>query len=123
MQRGGPPWLAARYLSMFLLMVLGTWLGLLLQQQVLRDYCCLSLFGYDNGRSPKRSSLTYQGGAFLALGTCECGLWFIGLKVYAGILAVCEAANKHIPDSGMRNWRFAGYNLALAGVLTFIGDW
>jgi hypothetical protein len=53
-------------------------------------------------RSPKRNSLTDQGGAFLALSTCVCGLWFIGLKVYAGILAVCGAANKQIPDSGMQ---------------------
>ena len=29
----------------------------------------------------------------------------------------------HIPDSGMHKWTFAGYNLVLAGWLTFFGDW
>ena len=123
MQPDDPPWLAARYFVMFLLMLFGTWVGLLLQQKVLRDYLRLTLFGYDNGRNPNRHPLADQDGAFLTVGACICGSWFLGLKVYAGILTVCGAANKHIPDSGMHNWSFAGYNLALAGVLTFIGDW
>jgi len=123
MQPDEPLWLAARYFVMLGLAALGTWLGILLQQKFLRDYCHLALFGYDNGRSQYRDPLADQDGAAIAVGLCVCGCWFVGLKLYAGILTVCGAANQHIPDSGMHNWTFAGYNLALAGVLTFVGDW
>jgi hypothetical protein len=123
MQPDEPLWLAARYTLMLGLAALGTWCGILLQQRFLRDYCHLVLFGFDNGRSRYRDPLADQDGAAVTVGLCVCGCWFVGLKLYAGVLTVCGAANQHIPDSGMHNWTFAGYNLALAGVLTFVGDW
>jgi len=118
-----PGWLFARWLLMFVLGGLGTWLGIIIQQKILRDKFHLVLFGFDNGRNPNRDPLAYQDGAFLVVGACVCGIWFVGLKVYALVLTLAHVDPKHVPDSGMYGWTFAGYNLALAGLLTFIGDW
>ena len=40
--------------------VLGTWLGIVIQQRVLRDSFHLVLFGYDNHRDPNRDPLADQ---------------------------------------------------------------
>jgi len=122
-QPDDPEWLALRWLLMLIVAGLGTWLGILIQQRVLRDYCHLTLFGYDNHRDPNRDPLADQDGAFLVVGAVVCGLWFVSLKVYGLLLGTLGVDSKHIPDASMYGWTFAGYNLALAGVLTFLSDW
>mmetsp|Transcript_44814 Transcript_44814/g.90531 ORF Transcript_44814/g.90531 Transcript_44814/m.90531 type:complete len:736 (-) Transcript_44814:264-2471(-) len=123
LQPDDPQWIIARLLLLLFLLILGFFFGMWLQQKVLRDYFHLVLFGYDNHRDHNRDPLAYQEGAFFCVICAVCVSWFVGLKVYALILTMAGAKPKHIPDSGMYGWTFAGYNLVLAGYMTFISDW
>mmetsp|Transcript_4865 Transcript_4865/g.6293 ORF Transcript_4865/g.6293 Transcript_4865/m.6293 type:complete len:501 (-) Transcript_4865:289-1791(-) len=50
-------------------------------------------------------------------------MWFIGLQIYYYILVGAGVDESHWPDAGMHGLSFAGYNLVLAGLFTYICDW
>ena len=123
LQPDTPNFLIMRWSLMVINTVLGIWFGLLIHRHILRDWCRLVLFGYDNHRNPNRDPLASQDGAWFVVLCLVCVQWFVGLKLYAAALAACGVEQRHIPDSSMYGWTFASYNLFLAGLLTFFGDW
>lgn len=100
-------WFLLRWIIMILFGLLGNWLGIGLHR-LLRDYFRLVLFGYNNGRNPKRDPLAHQDGAFFCCACLISGMWFIGLKLYALVLTKAQVHPNHIPNSGMHNWTYAG---------------
>ena len=55
---------------------------------------------------------------------CSVGMsWYVGLGIYGTLLIWCGVDESHWLDSGMHNWTFAGYNLILAGLFTYVCDW
>mmetsp|Transcript_16236 Transcript_16236/g.37633 ORF Transcript_16236/g.37633 Transcript_16236/m.37633 type:complete len:377 (+) Transcript_16236:208-1338(+) len=72
-----PGWLLLRWLIMLVLGALGTWLGVKIQQKLLRDKFKLVLFGYDNQRDPDRDPLARQDGAFFMVTAAVSMTWFV----------------------------------------------
>jgi hypothetical protein len=55
---------------------------------------------------------------------CSVGMaWFVALGVYGQLLIGLGVAEDHWLDSGMHGVTFAGYNLVLAGLFTYVCDW
>ena len=118
-----PAWVVSRVIFMLLLMVGGARFGVYIHSKWLRDRFHLTLFGYDNGLEPERDPILNTDGAFFIVFCTVSMTWFVGIKLYAAALAFLEVDPSHIPDGGMHGWDYAGYNLALAGLLTFACDW
>ena len=75
--------------------------------------CDISLKGLD----PSRDPLVDTDGCFFVVILTTAFSWYVGLKVYAGILTYCGTDAKHIPDGGMDGVDYAAYNFALGGKL------
>ena len=137
-----PAWVLLRLCVMVGLMILGIWLGLKLQQRLLRNYLHLKMFGYDDGTNPPvyekdesgetkipkilvegRDPLSDQDGAFFCVFAVTGMTWYVGLRIYNAFLTACGASDRHHTDAGMHGLTFAGYNLILAGLLAWACDW
>jgi hypothetical protein len=59
-----PGFLLLRLSVMVATGLLGVWAGIRIQQRVLRDWCHLVLFGFDNGTNPDRDPIVDQDGAW-----------------------------------------------------------
>jgi hypothetical protein len=118
-----PSWLAARLGVMLLLGAFGAYVGLLIQQKVLRDSFQLVMFGFDNGMDCHRNPLAEQDGAVFAV-ACTVGLcWFGGMSCFAMYLDYIGVEESHQPNGGMHQVSYASYQLATAGIATFVRDW
>jgi len=119
---GPAGFVVARLFVMVLLAAGGVWSGIKLHR-MLRDRCQLTMFGYDRsqGADEYRNPLSSQDGAVFIVFMLVVLFWFIGLKLYNGLLSLC-GQTQHRTDAGMPGWTYAAYNLALAGLLTWVSD-
>lgn len=108
---------------MIIMGVSGMFLGGIIQRRFLRDYLHLGLFGFDNGKNKNRTPDDDHDGGFLVSILTTALVWFFGLQIYNGILTIFGADESHLCTAGMHNWTFGGYNLALAGLMSFVSDW
>mmetsp|Transcript_39597 Transcript_39597/g.88589 ORF Transcript_39597/g.88589 Transcript_39597/m.88589 type:complete len:444 (+) Transcript_39597:71-1402(+) len=112
-----------RTFYMLFLACLGTYLGIKIQQNILRDYFKLVLFGYDNKSDPDRDPICNQDGAFFVVFSSVSMLWYVGLNLWRGIGFAAGVKEKLLPDSGMHGLTFASYNLILGGLMSWAADW